>query len=58
MIKSKKKLDEIKTREENIDEKHLIYKTNKYTFTFQQLETIRSFGHIIFNDNITLGNKS
>ena len=28
------------------------YQANKCTFTFQQLERIRSFGHSIFNDGI------
>ena len=32
----------------------MIYETNSHAFNFQQIETIRSFGDIISNDNITL----
>ena len=37
----------IETKEENIDWKSLINGTNKYTITFQQMETLRSFGKCI-----------
>ena len=51
-MKLKKELDEIKTLEEDIDRKDLIYETNKCTFNFQLFETIRSFIESICNGEL------
>ena len=50
----KDELNEIKTIREKNDRNDLIYETNKYTFNFQQLETIRSFGNSVFSGTVTL----
>ena len=54
-MKLKKEIDEIKTGELNQICRKLIYETNKYTFNFHQLETIRSFGDGMLNGKIALG---
>ena len=43
-IEIKNEIYEIKKWEEKMKRKDLKYKTNKYTYDFQQFETIRSFG--------------
>ena len=48
-IDMKNKADEIKKWEEKIKQNKIyIYKTNKYTYDFQQYENIRLFGNSIY----------
>ena len=53
-IEIKKGINEIKTIEEKIDGKYLVYETNKYTFNFQQFKILRSLCDNIFNGKIRL----
>ena len=46
-------MDEIRKWEEKINRKDLKYKTNKYLYDFQQLET-RSFGDSIYTGKINI----
>ena len=41
-------LDKIKEIEENIDREKLIYKTNEYTYSFKNFQTIKTFGRDIY----------
>ena len=50
----KNEIDEIKTWEEKIKRKDLIYEANKYKYDFQQYETIISFGDSIDNGKISI----
>ena len=54
-MKLKKELNQIKAIGEQTGRRGLIYETNKYVFTLQQFETIRSFGDSISNSKITIG---
>ena len=47
-IEIKNKIDEIKKWREKSKRKDLKYNTSKYTYGFQQFETIRSFGDNIY----------
>ena len=47
-------LDKIKEIEENIDREKLIYKTNKYTYSFKNFQTIKTFGRDIYEGKITI----
>ena len=40
---------EIKKWEEKVKQKDLKYKTKKYTYDFQQYETVKSFGESIYS---------
>ena len=53
-IEIKNEIDEIKKWEEKINRKDLKYKTNKYTYNFQQFETIRPFGESIYTSKISI----
>ena len=53
-MKLKYEIDEIKTWEENVRRKDLVYKTNKQRYDFQQYETIRSFGDSIYIGKISI----
>ena len=44
----------IKEIEKNEDRKKLIYKTNDYTYSFKNFQTIKAFGRDIYEGNITL----
>ena len=37
-----------------VDRENLYYRTNEYTYTFQNFRTISTFGRDIFNGTITL----
>ena len=50
----KNEINETKKWEEKIKRKVLTYETSKYIFDFQQLQTIRSFGDSIYNDEINI----
>ena len=47
-------LDKIKEIEENIDREKLIYKTNEYTYSFKNFQTIKTFGRDIYEGKITI----
>ena len=54
-IDMKNKIDEIKKWEEKIKQNKIyIYKTNKYTYDFQQYENIRLFGDSIYTGKINI----
>ena len=40
----KKELDQIKEIEKNIDREKLIYKKSEYTYSFKNVQTIKTFG--------------
>ena len=50
----KNEIDEIKKWEQKIKREDLKYKTKNYTYDFQQYETIRSFGEIIYTGRINI----
>ena len=41
---AKKELDKIKEIEKNVDREKLIYKTDEYTYSFKNFQTIKAFG--------------
>ena len=51
---AKKKLDKIKEIEKNIDREKLVYKTNKYTYKFENFQTVKTFGKHIHDGTIKL----
>ena len=51
---AKKELDKIKEREKNVDRDKLIYETNKYTYSFKNFKTIKTFGRDIYEGKITI----
>ena len=51
---AKKELDKIKETENNVDREKLIYKTNEYTYSFKNFQTIKTFGRDIYEVKITL----
>ena len=40
--------------EKNVDREKLIYKTNGYTYSFENFQTIKIFGQDIYDGTITL----
>ena len=50
----KNELNEIKNIEEEIDRNDVKYKTNQYTFDFQQFQTTRFLGDSIFSGKTTI----
>ena len=50
----KNELNEIKNIEEEIDRNDVKYKTNQYTFDFQQFQMTRFLGDSIFNGKTTI----
>lgn len=50
----KKELNEIKNIEEEIDRNDVKYKTNQYTFDFQQFQTTTFLDDSIFNGKTTI----
>ena len=52
--KAKKELDKIKEIEKNVDREKLIYKTNEYTYSFRNFQTIKTFGRDIYEGKITI----
>ena len=53
---AKNEKEKIKEIENIVKRGDLIYETNKYVYSFQQFETIRSFAKKNFSDKITLNN--
>ena len=52
MMKLKKSL--IKLKKKNVDREKLIYKTNEYTYSFKNFQTIKTFGREIYDGKITI----
>ena len=44
---AKKELDKIKEIEKTVDREKLFYKTNKYTYSFKNYQTIKTFGMMV-----------
>ena len=51
---AKKELDKIKEIEKSVDREKLTYKTNEYTFSFENFQTIKTFGRDIYEGKITI----
>ena len=51
---AKKELDKIKEIDKNVDREKLVYKTNKYTYSFENFQTIKTFGRDICEGKITI----
>ena len=51
---AKKELDKIKEIEKNVDREKLIYKTDEYTYSFKNFQTIKTFGRDIYEGKITI----
>ena len=51
---AEKELDKIKEIEKNVDREKLIYKTNEYTYSFKNFQTIKTFGREIYDGKITI----
>ena len=49
-----KELDKITEIEKNVDRKKLVCKTNKYTYSFENFQTIKTFGKDIYDGTSTL----
>ena len=51
---AKKEFDQIKEIEKSVDREKLTYKTNEYTFSFENLQTKNTFGGDIYEGKITI----
>ena len=51
---AKNELYKIKEIEKMVDRENLVYKTNKYTYSFKNFITISNFGRDIYNGTFTL----
>ena len=51
---TKKEFDKIKEIEKNVDREKLIYKTDEYTYSFKNFQTIKTFGRDIYEGKITI----
>ena len=51
---AKKELHKIKEIEKNVDRDKLIYETNKYTYSFKDIQIIKTFDRDIYEGKITL----
>ena len=51
---AKKEMGKIIEIEKTVDREKLIYKASEYTYSFQNFQTIKTFGRDIYNDKITL----
>ena len=47
-------MDKIKEIEKTLDREKLVYKIKKYACTFENFQTIKTFGEDIYNGTITL----
>ena len=45
---AKRELNKIKEIEQNVDREKLLYETNGYTYSFKNLQTIKTFGRDIY----------
>ena len=46
--KAEKELDKIKEIEKTVDREKLVYKASEYTYSFENFQTIRTFGRDIY----------
>ena len=51
---AKKEIDKTSEIEKNVDREKLFYRSSEYTYSFQNFQTIRTFGRDIYNGEITL----
>ena len=51
---AQKQLHKIKEIEKSVDREKLIYKTNEYTYSFKNFQTIKTFGQDIYEDKIKI----
>ena len=51
---AKKEIDKISEIEKTVDREKLVYRASEYTYSFQNFQTIRTFGRDIYNGEITL----
>ena len=51
---AKNELEEIKEIAKNVNRKNLVYKTNEYTYSFRNFQTIRTFDKDIYDGITTL----
>ena len=51
---AKKETDKISEIEKTIDREKLVYRASEYTYSFQNFQTIKTFGRDIYNGEITL----
>ena len=51
---AKKEMDKISIIEKTVDREKLAYKAREYTYSFQNFQTIRTFGRDIYNGELTL----
>ena len=51
---AKQELDKNKEIEKNVDREKLVYKTNEYTYSFKNFQTIKTFGRDIYEGKITI----
>ena len=49
-----KKLDKFKEIETNVDREKIVFETNEYKFSFQNFQTIKTFGKDIYDGTITV----
>ena len=49
-----KELDKMEEIEKTIDRERLVYKANEDTYSFENFETIKTFGEDIYDGTITL----
>ena len=54
MMKLKKSLIKLKKQKKNVDREKLISKTNEYTYSFKNFQTIKTFGQDIHEGKITI----
>ena len=51
---AKKEFDQIKEIEKSVDRENLTYKTNEYTFSFENFQTKKTFDRDIYEGKITI----
>ena len=51
---AKKEFNKIKEIEKNVDREKLIYKTDEYTYSFKNFQTIKTFGRDIYEGKIRI----
>ena len=54
MMNSKNSLIKLKKQKKNVDREKLIYETDKYIYSFKIFQTIKTFGHNIYEGMITI----
>ena len=51
---AKNQFNKIKEKEKTANRENLVYRTNEYTLSFKNFQSINTFGRDIYNDKITL----